>query len=148
MTAFRLNIIKKGFEGKEIEYAASLDYSWVGTKIDFEDELILPETFQGYPLVYIGYQQDYTPEHVRDHDWHHPSQGSDGYYPKEYYPKAHNYPADFPKNLKKIFIPKTVRYICEEFFKDASTKYCPNLVIEVDPENPYLKVVDNKVVRK
>ena len=148
MTAFRLNIIRIGFEGKEIEYVAALDESWVGKKIEFEDELILPETYNEYPLVYIGYREDYNPAHVRYHDYHHPSQGTDGYYPKEYYPTPHNYPATFPSNLKRIFIPKTVKYICKEFIKKATIEYCPNLVIEIDPENPYYKVVDNKIINK
>ena len=85
---------------------------------------------------------------MRYHDYHHPSQGSGDYCPDEYIlGRMFQYPK-FPSNLKRIFIPKTVKNINRDFFYYADKYYCPELIIEIDPDNSNYKVVDNKVVMK
>ena len=111
-----------------------------------EKEVIIPETYQGYPVTHLGYIQDKTLAHVRDHDYHHPSQGSGDYYPTEYHPSANLFGPEFPITLKKFYIPKTIKEISYNFFEKM--KDAPNLVIEIDPENPYFEVINNKIVRK
>ena len=138
------NVIKSGFEGKEFTYFASVSKGFLSTQFP-DDEVIIPETYKGYPVTHLGYVQDKTLAHIRDHDYHHPSQGGD-YYPTEYYPRADLFGPEFPETLKRFFIPKTIKVISSNFFEKM--KDAPNSVIEIDPENPYFEVINNKIVRK
>ena len=141
-----LSIIKKGFEGKEITLYASLHYIMFYGNFEYKDEIIIPESYKDVPLTHLGYMQDSILAHVRYHDWHHPSQGDGDYYPTEYFPKAQTYGENFPTNLKRIHIPKTVQYISSGFFQYINN--CPNVVIEIDPENPYFKIENNTILKK
>ena len=136
----KLTKIRCGFEGKEIKFIASVSETMFGTDFPSEEEIIFPESYDELPLTHLGYWENYT------HDWHHPAQGSGDYYPKEYYPWPCASPY-FPRSLKRIFIPKTVQYISKDFFYRATKEWCPNLVIEIDPENKYYKVENNKVIK-
>ena len=139
--------IRSGFEGRDISYVASVCEFMFGTDFTSEEEIIFPESFEGLPLTHLGYSENYTPEHVKDHDWHHPSRGNGDYCPKEYYPWPGPSPY-FPDSIKRIFIPKTVQYISNDFFDKATKELCPYLVIEIDKENPYYEVIDNKIIKK
>ena len=138
-------IIKSGFEGKEFTYFVSITKGFLSTQFPSDKEVIIPETYKGYPVTHLGYVQDKTLAHIRDHDYHHPSQGGD-YYPTEYYPRADLFGPEFPETLKRFFIPKTIKEISYNFFEKM--KDAPNLIIEIDPENPYYQVINNQVIRK
>ena len=140
-----ISIIKNGYEGKEFTYFASVSKGFMSTQFP-GDEVIIPETYKGYPVTHLGYTQDKTLAHVRDHDYHHPSQGSGDYYPTEYHPREELFGPEIPSNLKRFFIPKTIKYISHSFFSNIND--APNLVIEIDPENPYFEVINNQIVRK
>ena len=140
-----IKIIKNGFEGQEFTYFASVSKGFLSTQFP-DDEVIIPETYQGYPVTHLGYVQDKTLAHVRDHDYHHPSQGSGDYFPTEYHSREDLFGPEFPSTLKRFFIPKTIKCISNNFFDNM--KDAPNLVIEIDPENPYFELINNKVVRK
>ena len=105
-----------------------------------EDTVIIPEAYEGEPVSFIGYSQDFTPAHLHWHDWHHPGQGGD-WEPDRY---GYNYLAlSIPPSVKRVVIPSTVRSICGSAFKG-----CPGVTIEVDPDNPWYTVRDNKLEYK
>ena len=139
-------IIKSGFEGKGFTYFVSISKGFMSTQFPSDEEVIIPESYNGYPVTHLGYVQDKTLAHVRDHDYHHPSQGSGDYYPTEYHPREDLFGPEFPKTLKKFFIPKTISNISYNFFENMNQ--APDLVIEIDPRNPYFEVINNKIVKK
>ena len=145
--ALQLILIKKGIEGKEIVTFASVHSVMFSSHFPSEEEIIFPETYQGYPLTHLGYKQDKIDEHVRYHDYHHPAQGYGDVYPTEFFPSKDLVGSYFPDNLKRIFIPKTVKYIASTFFEKIPY-CCPNVIIEIDKENPYYEVIDNKILEK
>ena len=140
------NIIKVGVEGKEFTYFVSITKGFLSTQFPSDEEVIIPETYKGYPVTHLGYIQDKTLAHIRDHDYHHPSQGGGDYYPTEYHVRVSLFGPEFPKTLKRFFIPKTIRCISQNFFENMND--APDLVIEIDLENPYYEVINNKIVQK
>ena len=61
--------------------------------------------------------------------------------PDQYFPSPIS--LNVPASVKRITIPKTVKSVSQAAFEGLT-----DVIFEVHPDNPYLTVVDNKIVWK
>ena len=139
MADFRFSVIKVGTEGEELKEVVS-----IYTIIPEPNEKIItiPSHFEGKPVTHIGYWQGKTDGFLRFHDWHHPSQGYDGYEPAKYYAEKCSL-FNIPTGVKKIIIPAEVCSIVTSVCNKAK-----GVTYEISPENKFYEVAENKIVRK
>lgn len=118
MAKYEVVIIKTGYEGKELKDCVAIE------DIIFEptDEVVrIPSEYNGMKIECVGYRQDVIPEHVRDHDWHHSSQGEGDRVPTEYIAKPILY-FYIPETVKKIIFPNTIEAINFNAFNHMAGK--------------------------
>ena len=126
--------------GKKTYYTAARFTVLVEVNCAPEDEVLtFPSHDDGKPITHIGYSQLYAPSREEWHDWHHCRGGVR--YPAVY--MLSDASLGIPANIKKIIIPETVQKISPRAFAGADSA-----VLEVHPDNPYLTVEDNKIVKK
>ena len=104
-----------------------------------ESELIIPSHDGEYALTHVGYTQGFRPAHEEWDDWHHCKGGMR--IPDQYFPSPIS--LNVPASVKRITIPKTVKSVSQAAFEGLT-----DVIFEVHPDNPYLTVVDNKIVWK
>lgn len=137
MAEFKVEEIKLGYEGGDFNYIVSIS----NILFNKDDEVvIIPDLFNGKPITHIGYGQAFVPAHEVWCDWHHPSKGSD-YEPDKY--ERDYLTFQIPEYVKKIVLPKTIKDVCYCAFK-----FNHDLVIEIDEDNPHLKVENGKITYK
>lgn len=142
MTLFHAEKLREGKTGSD--YYKPRVYV-VLTGIDYSPEdtvLTIPSHFPEWdePLTHIGYREKFSEGYEKWVDWHHPSKGCEYVHPR-YDLLDRN--LKIPPYVKKIVIPETVSHVSDAAFADAV-----DVIFEVHPDNPYLTVVDNKIVRK
>lgn len=137
MAVFTFCKIKVGFDGEDIKTVYAI------SDIAFEPgETVvkIPSHFEDNLITHVCYFQDKRLGYPKFHDWHHPSQGYDGFVPDEYFPCKSSF-LQIPTRVKKIIFPATVTNISTQIFnKFKKVEY------EFDGENPNYTVVDGKIV--
>ena len=80
------------------------------------------------------------------HDWHHPTQGIDGYDPGEYSLKESYwfYYGDKSK-LKRVIFPASAKWISLKAINESRPH---GVSIRISPDNPYYEVKRNKMIKK
>lgn len=137
MASFDIEVLKWGFENMPFSDCVTIN------NITFDEGdsvVILPDSFEGKPITYLAYVQDYTPEHERFHDWHHPAQGTE-FVPGKYTLTSRS--IKIPSYVKRFIIPASIRDIGYE-----GLIYTKDTVIEVDENNTAYTVKDNKIIDK
>ena len=133
MISFKFERVRWGYEGRISEEGVSLTSIEV---TEGEDTVIIPESYEGEPVSFIGFSQRFTPAHLHWHDWHHPAQGAD-WEPDHY---GYNYlTLSIPPSVRRLVIPSTVSKIYSSAFDK-----CEGVTIEIDPNNPTYTVRDNR----
>ncbi|MBR2341278.1 MAG: hypothetical protein IKA72_02585 [Clostridia bacterium] len=128
--------IKIGEEGTEYKYYNSI------TAIEFDENdetAYLPPSFNGEPICWVGYKQDYAPAYERWHDWQHPSQGSEwveAKYTRQYCSIL------VPAYVKKIILPATIKDFPSPPFKAEG-----KLSVEVSPDNPHCEYLTKRLIQ-
>ena len=134
MAKFTIQLLKKGFKGKEIKTIVAI------TDIYFEDtdkEVIIPKEYEGMSITHMLYHQEKMEAYAKFHDWHHPSQGYDEIIPEEYYIKANSY-FYIPSTVKKIVFPNTLKYINIELINKSTNRK----IFQLEEGNEYYQLND------
>ena len=142
MAEFKIEFINEGRSDSIVRHDTYLAVTDI--KYDPTDTVIyMPETFDGKPITHFGFYHKFEPGYERYHDWHHPSQGM------EYEPPTYTLYGKITKphsRIKRVVFPKTARRIFWNIMDDFNHKR--GIIYEIDPENPYLTVVNNEIVAK
>ena len=143
MAEFVFKRLRYGSEDKELSYALSL----VGINFEPDDVVVeIPESYNGEPVKNIAIEESYLSPQPRYHDWHHPTQGIDGYDPGEYSLKESYwfYYGDKSK-LKKVIFPASATWIS---LKAVNDNRPAGVSIRISPDNPRYEIKRNKMIKK